>query len=172
MNWIESAAILLSAVGMAAFYYLMDYAPKSPRKMQVEGREFRMPDAHFHYSPAELYATFDQAGEEGLARMRRFWGFDFGFIACFLVVMLAIGVNVAGRYTLLGLIMAALAAARALFDVLENVLLLTLSKLYPKRHHRLAGFAGVMTSAKFLFLYGWVGVLFYQLFTAAFHIQK
>lgn len=172
MNWIESAAILLSATGMAAFYYLMDYAPKSPRKLQAEGREFRMPDIRFHYSTAELYAAFEQAGEDGRPRMRRYWWLDFGFIACFLVVMLAIGVNVAGRYTTLGLVMAALAAARAVLDALENALLLGLVKEYPNRHNGLAGFAGAVTTVKFLCLYGWVGILFYQLFTAAFHIQQ
>lgn len=171
MNWIVSAAIVLSAIGMAAFYYLMNYAPKSPHRLQVEGQEFRMPDVRFRYSPAELYATFDQAGEDGLPRMRRFWWLDFGFIACFLVVMLAIGVNVAGRNTTLGLVMTALAAVRATLDVLENALLLRLAALYPKRSNGLAGFASVLTSAKFLCLCGWVGILFYQLFTSAFHIQ-
>lgn len=129
-----------------------------------------MPDVRFRYSPAELYTAFEQAGEEGRPRMRRYWLFDFGFIACFLVVMLAIGVNVAGKGTALGWAMAALAVARAAFDMLENGLLLWLLRGFPKRRDRLAGLAGGLTAVKYLCLYGWVGVMFYQLFTAAFHI--
>lgn len=170
MNWLEAAALLVCAVGMGAFYYLMDFAPKSPRRMFGKNKDYRMPDLRFHNTANELYAAFEQAGEEGRPKMRRYWLLDFGFIVCFFGVMIFIGWNVAGRGTQLFMLMAVAAAARAVLDVAENVLFLSLLRVFPARRNGLAAFAGAVTSAKFVCLYLWVGMLFYKLFLAAFRI--
>jgi hypothetical protein len=170
MLWYEIVALLLCAVGLGAFYYNMELSPKSPRRTLGKGVDFHMPDTHFHYTANELYAIFEQAGEEGRPKMRRYWRMDFGLIVCFLGVMLAIGLNVAGRGTPLFVLMAALAAVRCAFDLAENLLLMSLLRAYPKRSEGQAAFAGVMTTAKFVCLYTWVVILFCMLFITAFHI--
>jgi hypothetical protein len=170
MLWYEAAALLVCAVGLGGFYYNMELSPKSPRRTLGGGKEFHMPDTRFHYTATELYDLFEQAGEEGRQKMRRYWHVDFGLIACFLVVMLAIGLNVAGRGTTLFTLMAVLAAVRCAFDLAENLLLLSLLRAYPRRDDGRATFAGAMTTAKFVCLYAWVVILFCKLFITAFHI--
>lgn len=169
MTWLQSVATLVCAAGLAVFYYLMELHPQSPKKIPTEGKEFRMPDSRFHYTPDALYGLLNQAGDH-LPRLRRYWLLDFGLIVCFWGVMIAIGLNVAGRGTALFLPMGILATARALLDIAENLLLLRLCRRYPQRGDRLAALAGLATAAKFICLYAWVALLFVKLFAAAFGI--
>lgn len=160
-------AILVCGVGMILFYGLMDYSPRSPRKIVLENGEFHMPDMRFHYTADELYATFTLAGDER-ARMKRYWLLDFGFILCFLGAMLLIALNVVGLASPLFALMAVAAVARALLDAVENLCFLRLYRLYPARNDTLARIASLVTSAKFVFLFLWVAMLFYRLFIRAF----
>ncbi len=171
MNYLQAALTLVFAVGMALFYALLDYSPKSPRRLHVDGREFHMPDMRFHYNADALYAILDSAGAENLPRLRRYWRLDFGFIVCFLGVMLSIDLNIDGPATMLYLLMGLAAVLRAVFDVLENILLLRVAHALPARKNGLAKVAGFVTSAKFLCLYAWVAMLFFKLFARAFGIQ-
>lgn len=168
MNWAQSLATLLVAAGLALFYILMELTAKSPRRIRVDGREYRMPDLRFHYSADGLYQMLDAAGPDNQYRLRRYWLLDFGFIACLLGVMLSIDLNVDKPATLLYLVMGAAAILRALLDTLENLLLLRVLRACPARHNGLAAFAGYVTSAKFLCLYVWVALLFVKLFARAF----
>ena len=170
MSWLLSLLTLLCAAGMGAFYYAMEFSRKSPRRLPAEGREFHMPDVHFHNTPDAFYKTVEQAGGEGRLLMRRYWLLDFGFIASFWGICIAIGLNVAGKGTALFLWMGIAATARTAFDLLENSLFLWLLRAYPRRNDGLASVAGVMTSLKFVCLYTWVAMLFYKLFLAAFGI--
>ena len=169
MNWFQILTTLLLAVGMGAFYYLMDFSPRGLRHVQVDGKPFQMPDMRLHYSADDLYRLFEQA-QDNRPRMRRYWLLDFGFIACFLGVMLAIGRNIAHTNATLELLMGIAAIIRATFDVAENCLLLSLYRAYPARKNRLATVAGAVTTTKFLFLFAWVAMLFVKLFGAAFGI--
>ena len=166
---INVIAILVCGLGMTLFYFLMDYSARSPRKIQLEAGEFHMPDMRFRYSAEDLYATFTQAGEER-PRMKRYWLLDFGFILCFLGAMLLIALNLAGPQSPLFLLMGVAALARALLDVGENLCFLRLYRAYPVRRDRLARVASVLTSVKFVFLFRWVAMLFYRLFTRAFNL--
>lgn len=171
MNWTFVIAILISAVGVGVFYWLMEFSPKSPRRLPSKReKEFRMPDMRFHYTADELYAIFGEAGEAGRPLMRRYWLLDFGFILFFLGAMVSVSLNVAGYGTALFWLMAGTSVARAVLDVAENGLLLALLGACPARKNGLAGLTGFVTSAKFVCLYAWVIILFYKLFGAAFHI--
>ena len=129
-----------------------------------------MPDIRFHYTPDALYEAMDQLGQENRPRMKRYWMLDFGFILCFLGVMLSIDLNVDGPATRLYILMGIIAIARAVLDTLENILLLRVYRAYPARRDGLARLAARVTSAKFLCLYAWVSLLFYKLFARAFGI--
>ncbi|HNW86008.1 MAG TPA: hypothetical protein PLP25_09205 [Candidatus Limiplasma sp.] len=170
MNWLWIGITLISALGMGGFYYLMELSPKGLRGMQVEGKPFQMPDMRLHYGAEALYAGFAQAGDNR-PRMRRYWLLDFGFIVCFLGVMLAIGRNIAHANDTLRWWMAVAACARAALDILENLLLLSLLRAYPACRDGWAAFAGWVTTAKYLCLFAWVAALFVNLFGSAFGIQ-
>ena len=168
MNYLQAALTLAFAVGMALFYGLMDFTPKSPRRLRVDGREYHMPDMRFHYNADTLYPMLEAAGTENLPRLRRYWRLDFGLIVCFLGVMLSIDFNIDGPATTLYVVMGAAAVLRALLDVAENLLLLHITHALPARRPGLANAAGVVTSAKFVCLYAWVAMLFLKLFARAF----
>ncbi len=168
MNYLQAALTLAFAVGMAIFYLLMDFSKRSPRRLRVDGREFHMPDMRFHYDADALYAMLDSAGAENLPRLRRYWLLDYGFIVCFLGVMLSIDLNIDGPATTLYLMMGVAAVLRAAFDMVENTLLLRIARALPARKNGLANVAGWVTSVKFLFLYAWVAMLFVKLFARAF----
>ena len=162
-------AILVCGLGMALLYGLMDFSARSPRKIPMENGEFHMPDMRFRYTADELYATFTLAGDNR-PRMKRYWLLDFGFILCFLGAMLLIALNVVGFASPLFLLMAIAAIARALLDAAENLCFLRLYRLYPARSDALARAVSFITSTKFVFLFLWVAMLFYRLFTRAFGI--
>ena len=117
-----------------------------------------MPDTRLRSTPDALYQTFALAGDER-PRMRRYWLLDFGFIACFWVVMIAIGQNVSQGNMTFTLLMLIAATARALLDVTENILLLALYRAYPTRNDRLAQIACTVTTVKFVFLFLWAVLL-------------
>lgn len=159
MGWLQTIAAPIFAIGMGIFYFLMDMTPRSPRRIHIKGGiTFQMPDMRLRPTPDALYQTFALAGDER-PRMRRYWLLDFGFIACFWVVMIAIGQNVANGSATFALLMLIAATARALLDVTENSLLLALYRTYPKRNDRLAQIACTVTTAKFVFLFLWAVLL-------------
>ncbi|MCE5344317.1 MAG: hypothetical protein LLF96_12150 [Eubacteriales bacterium] len=170
MNWFLTAVSLACVVGMVLFYYLMELSKKSPKKLLSKDKEFKMPDVRFHYTTAELYAIFAEAGEEGRPQMRRYWLIDFGLIVCFWGVMIAIGLNLVGQSTALFLYMGIVATVRAGVDFLEDGLLLWLLRAYPAQKNNAAHLAGAVTSLKFVCLYTWVGLLFVKLVASAFKI--
>lgn len=159
MTWLQTIAAPVFAIGMGIFYFLMDMTPRSPRRIHTKGgTSFQMPDMRLRSTPDVLYKTFALAGDER-PRMRRYWLLDFGFITCFWVVMIAIGQNVAQTNATFSLLMAIMATARALLDIAENILLLTLYNAYPKRNDQLAGIACIVTTVKFGFLFLWAVLL-------------
>ena len=172
MNWWQAAITLLSGAGMAWFYFRMDVSRKSPRRsIRADGKEFQMPDMRFHYTGEALAEAFTQAGEAGRPLMRRYWRLDFGFIVSFLGVMVMIAFNLTGGQGWLFGVMGVLAGLRAVLDGGENGLLLRALRRYPTGGVREGNLAGYVTSAKFLCLYGWGGLLFYRLFFTPFGIQ-
>lgn len=171
MNYLQAALTLVFTLGMALFYALMDFSRKSPRRLRVDEHEFHMPDMRFHYSADGLYAMLESVGAENLPLLRRYWRLDYGFIVCFLGVMLSIDLNIDGPATTLYLLMGVAALLRAVFDVLENTLLLRVTRAMPARKYGLAATAGYVTSAKFVCLYAWVAMLFIKLFAKAFGIH-
>jgi len=159
MTWLQTIAAPVFAIGMGIFYFLMDMTPRSPRRIPTKGgTSFQMPDMRLRSTPDALYHTFALAGKER-PRMRRYWLLDFGFITCFWVVMIAIGQNVAQANATFAVLMAIAATARALLDVAENIMLLTLYRAYPKQNIKLAGIACIVTSTKFGFLFLWAAFL-------------
>ena len=170
MNTPEAYALLFCAIGMAVFYFFMELSPFGARHIPSKRRAFRMPDMRFTYTHEEVYAMLDLAGETHRPRMRRYWLLDFGFIVCFWGVMIAISLTLARPATDMFWAMGIVATARALLDITENILLLAVYRAYPDPRIHLATLAGVATAFKFLCMYAWVAMLFYELATTAFPV--
>lgn len=159
--WIVTA--ILGALGTAACYYAMWHAKSGMPALRALDANFQCLDMLLRYTPDQAFASFEKAGSQGRGLLRRFWLMDFGFIASFGLVMLAVTHNT-GALTPLRYAMYALACLRGAADVLENLLLLRALGAYPKR--RLAGTvraASTATTLKWLSMGLWVAGLFINL---------
>lgn len=125
--------------------------------------KFRLLDMRFRYNSEILYNTFEKIGIEGMKAYRNYLLLDFCFIVCFLIVMIAITLKVTPnnvfRHMILGF-----AISRAIFDIIENTLLIILLNMYPSQSTILADFCSWVTTLKFIVLYLWiVGIIIVQL---------
>jgi hypothetical protein len=168
MNWLELTAAIASVIGLAGFYYLMALSKNSPQKLL--GKHFRMPDVRLRYTPDTLYQTFEKATENGRPLMRRYWLYDFGLIACLLVIMLLETANVTVTNSWAYIPMFALTIARTAADIAEDCLFLHLLRRFPQRRNAAAKLAGAMTTLKHALLIAWLGLLFFLLILAAFKL--
>ena len=164
----QTIAAVCAALGMAGMLYLMQLGKNSPEaKLKKADAEFRPLDMRFHYGAKDVQSTLERAGAEGRALMRRYWLLDFGFIACFGVVMTLLPYNLTDRGWLI-VLMQGCAVARALLDVLENSLLLCCARRYPAQGP--AALSGWATTLKFICLFAWIAGLFAALFIRAFPV--
>lgn len=123
--------------------------------LRMYDADFSLLDMRFHYAADDVSEVFEKLGEDGIAAYREFWILDFIFIACFLIVMLAAmdkpAISGKGKKLLI-----ILAVARAVFDIIENSILLYLSSTYPTYNDLLASICSWITTFKFVFLIVWV----------------
>lgn len=166
---LQLTGTILSAVGLALFYYLMALSKASPQKLL--GETFKMPDVRMHYTPDTLYQTFETAGENGRPEMRRYWLLDFGFMACLTGVMIAVSANIAGRETWVFALMVSLSVARTAVDIAEDGLFLSLLRGFPERRGGAARLAGAVTTLKHALLIAWLAVMFFLLLQSAFGLH-
>ncbi len=84
---------IISIICVAGFFvclllmYTTDLGVNGLRKHDAD---FEMLDMSFHYTADDVNEAFEGLGEDGIAAYHKFWILDYAFIACFLVVMLAI----------------------------------------------------------------------------------
>lgn len=168
MDFFRIVLIAVSLLGLGGFYYMMVLSPGSPQHKL--GKDFKMPDVRLHYTPSLLYNTYEEAGTQGRPLMRLYWLYDFGLIICLLGVMMAVSANVVSDRTWVFPLMIWLTAARTLFDLAENALLLYMLGRFPEYREPLARLAGVVSTCKHILLFAWVLLLFMMLFLKAFGI--
>ena len=167
MTTVQLIVTIVAGLGAVAALYGMYGAPGGKRALKAIDPDFEWPDMCFHYDGLRLRRTFERLGDEGRRLLRHLWLTDYGFIACLLIVMLAVGRNVAGG-TVFETILLIAAITRAALDALENALLLACCRKHPAFSDRLAGFAGWVTSTKFVAMGVWVATLFARLMLRAF----
>ncbi len=169
MNELALLGTVCSAIALVVCYTMMTFAKGSPRRLL--GREFRVPDMRLRFTPDMLYKTFDDAGDEGRKALRRFWLYDFGFMAGLTGVMIAVSANVTGTALWLYWVMAGLSVLRTVADATENLLFLSLLRRYPARMDGRARLSGAVTTIKHALLFVWLLPLFFHLALAAFRIK-
>jgi len=125
------------------------------RGLRKYDANFKLLEMRFHYTADDVSGVFEKLGKDGRALYRNFWILDFFFIACFLIVMLAI-MNKVIIDSYARNILAILAISRAFFDIVENGILLYLSNIYPDRNNALATICSWVTTCKFISLYAWI----------------
>ncbi|PKM95617.1 MAG: hypothetical protein CVU84_02100 [Firmicutes bacterium HGW-Firmicutes-1] len=117
--------------------------------------KFRLLDMRFRYNSNIVYDTFERIGIEGRKAYENYLLLDFCFITCFLIVMIAITLKVTTDMVIRNLLIA-FAISRAIYDVLENTILIILLNRYPNQSNLMAKFCSLATTLKFISLYLWI----------------
>ena len=149
---------IVKYVGISGFLVclaMMYFTNHGIRGLRKYDADFRLLDMRFRYTSADVNEAFTTLGDGGRRAYRRFWILDFFFIACFLIVMLAVADSIFMAGWLKNVLLA-LAIARAAFDVAENGILLYLIGKYPAQNHALATIGSWVTTCKFVALFLWM----------------
>ena len=153
---------VLGTIGFCVSLILMEFTNLGVRGIKQYDPGFGLLDMRFRYDANTVYQVFDQIGEQGQKVYKNYLLLDYFFIACFLIVMLALSFRVTAdplqRNTLI-----VLASARALCDILENTLLIELISNYPQQNLLLATVCSWSTTIKFVFMFLWGGMLIFAL---------
>lgn len=146
---------LFGLLGFIVCLFIMYATSHGIRGIQRFDRSFRLLDMRFHYSSDIVKQTFEKIDEGGRKAYQSFLLLDFFFIICFLIVMLTITDAVFATPHDRGTIYV-LCVLRALFDILENLLLLRMLAKYPVFNETLASICSWFTTLKFIMLYIWL----------------
>lgn len=155
---------VLGTIGFFVSLILMEFTNLGARGIQQYDPGFSLLDMRFKYDANIVYQVFDQIGEQGQQSYKNYLLLDYFFITCFLIVMLALSFRVTAD-PLQRNILIVLASARALCDIVENTLLIILINNYPQQNLLLATVCSWSTTIKFVFMFLWVGMLIFALFS-------
>lgn len=149
---------ILGTIGFFMCLILMEFTSLGVRGIQRYDPGFGLLDMRLRYDANTVYQVFDQIGEQGQKAYKNYLLLDYCFIACFLIVMLALSFRVTADPVQRNILIV-LASARALCDILENTLLMVLINNYPQQNLLLATVCSWATTSKFIFMFLWVGML-------------
>jgi hypothetical protein len=128
--------------------------------IQKYDEDFRLLDMRFRYNSKVVYNTFNSIGIKGMKLYKKYLAVDYFFILCFLIIMVAIS-NLILPNTVYNNLLIILAFSRALFDVIENTIIIILINQYPDKNIKLATICSWSTTFKFISLYLWIiGIIF------------
>lgn len=151
---------VMGTIGFFASLILMEFTNLGARGIQQYDPGFSLLDMRFRYDANTVYQVFDQIGEQGQQVYKNYLFLDYLFIACFLIVMLALSFRVTADPRQRNILII-LASARALCDILENTLLIVLMKYYPQQNLLLATVCSWSSTIKFVFMFLWMGMLIF-----------
>ncbi|MEO1815174.1 MAG: hypothetical protein ABGU93_06250 [Acetobacterium sp.] len=149
---------VLGTIGFFASLILMEFTNLGARGIKQYDPGFGLLDMRLRYDANTVYQVFGQIGAEGQKAYKHYLLLDYCFIACFLIVMLALSFRITADPVQRNILIF-LASARALCDILENTLLIVLINNYPQQNMLLATVCSWSTTIKFIFLFLWLGML-------------
>lgn len=150
IKWIK----LIGVIGFFFCLILMYASDHGVRGIRKYDSTFRLLDMRFHYSSKEVLRVFEALEKEGRQAYQRFLILDFVFIFCFLTLMLVV-TNLIFDEQIIKRTFYVFCVLRAVFDIMENILLLILLYRYPVFHFNLARVCAWFTTMKFVMLYTW-----------------
>lgn len=149
---------ILKYIGIGGFFicliimYTTNHGIPGLRKYD---NNFKFLDMQFRYNAAIVYDAFEKIGKDGRKVYRGYWILDFVFIACFLIVQITL-LNGLSFNGLVRNILIVLSISRAVFDILENCMLIYLIDKFPSVNNLLANICSCVTTMKFTVLYLWL----------------
>ncbi len=162
------AVQMIGAIGFILCLILMN---RMEHRVKAVEPSFRTLDMRFHYSSEEMETTISDIKEEGRRAYGWFLSIDYGFIACFLIVMLTVS-GAVFTLPIIRNVFFAVCVCRAVFDIVENTMLLTLLRAYPSFYQPLGAVCPWVTTLKFIMLYAWLLAVVIQLVVHGLHITR
>lgn len=107
--------------------------------------------------------TFEKIGVEGRVAYCNFLILDYVFIVCFLIVMLMISKMISNSLVVQNTLYI-LCILRAMFDCIENAMLIFMLNNYPVFNSTIAKVCSHMTTLKFIMLYSWLLIILVHIF--------
>lgn len=152
---------LIGILGFVLCLFIMYATPHGIRGIQKFDSTFRLLDMQFHYNSKIVKQTFERIHEDGRNAYKKYLLLDYIFIMCFFITMIGI-TDLFFVSPKVRTILFILCGLRALFDILENTLLLYMLHKYPVFKPNLAAFCSWITTFKFVMLYLWFGIIALQ----------
>lgn len=121
--------------------------------------DFKLFDMQLHYNYKDIHESLTHLSSPGREAYQRYLYIDYIFIISFLILMI-LGGNLLTKNTTLKFLLILFAVSRALFDVIENTILLYLINLYPNTKGSLPLFCSYATTLKFVCLFCWIAIVF------------
>lgn len=153
---------ILKTIGMVVFIlciiimYCTNYGIPGIRKYD---ENFKLLDMRFHYSVEDIKDTLTKIGDEGRKAYFNYLILDFIFIFSFFIVQFVLTDKFVTNVNLKN-ILYVLVIARAVFDIIENSILLKIIHGYPSYNIELANICTWITTFKFVMMYTWIiGIL-------------
>lgn len=164
----------IQVVGITGFLiclFIMYMTNLGVRGIRKYDPGFQSPDMQLHYSAASITDTFEKIGANGRAIYRKYLFLDCAFTLFFLIVMVTI-TGFLFTETLARNLMFAICIFRAIFDILENSLLLIILRNYPVINKPLITICSAFTTIKFVLLYIWILALIFNVILLGFQKLK
>ena len=162
---------IIGIVGFVICLIIMYTTDSGIPGIQKYDPNFRLLDMQFHYDAEVVYNTFEKIGDSGREAYQNFLLLDFVFIFCLLITMLVITAKVFS-YPRTRTFFVWICVLRALFDILENILLLVMLNSYPLFNNHLATMCSCITTLKFVVLYAWILGIIIRFIKSACSIQQ
>lgn len=149
---------MIGIIGFLLCLLIMYLSDHGIRGIQKYDRSFRLLDMRFRYNSKTVTQPFDQISNDGRIAYQKYLVLDFIFIAFFLITMIMIS-DVVFMSPYIRTFLYILCGLRAIFDIIENLLLLRMLGQYPIINDNIAAICSWFTTFKFIMLYLWILLL-------------
>jgi hypothetical protein len=131
--------LILAILGFIFSLYLMYNTEHGIPGIQKYDENFRLLDMRFRYDSSVIYESFNNIGNQGMKAYKKYLLVNLFFMIYFLIIMVAISNQILTEifYQYLLII---LSFSRAIFDVIENTIIIILINQYPDENIRLTTF--------------------------------
>jgi len=158
----QTVIFLISIIGFFVCLYIMYRTEHGIPGIRKFDANFKLLDMRFKYDVKTIYSTFENIGEKGMKAYKRYLVFDYTFILFFLILMIVISIKIADN-SFLKYFLIFISILRAIFDLIENTLIIILINNYPEKNSFKSKTCSWSTTLKFISLFLWIAVITFSL---------
>jgi hypothetical protein len=120
--------------------------------------DIQLLDMQLHYDQELIHNTYKTLGTQGLQAYQRYLVLDYFFVIFLYIIMFSISLKISSNQFIRNVLIG-LATAKAVFDIIENTLLILLIKKYPAVDSLISTICSWSTTLKFVALILWLVVV-------------